>query len=304
MGSKMKRTHILLLCLLVLWAPAAVAQPDLTLTNEAIMLCKADRLQEARIKIEEATTSGSEAMEPYAWYTKGYILKEIFKKTDAEEKFSPNRDLAIEAINQCIKLDKTMQYRSDCNEVLRWLATTYLNHAMAEIELMTPERTGEPDTFYSKYSLLIRQVYPAYIAGPYDVDFYKKKAAALGKIYSRDPDKFQVFSENSINYYLKALDIDSLDYDSNYNLAVTYFNEGVRNIRMINFETDITEIIMVQDNCIRLFRKSEPYMQRANNLRPGRKETLKGMYYISRALNDEERANAYKAELERMFGNQ
>jgi hypothetical protein len=95
--------------------------------------------------------------------------------------------------------------------------------------------------------------------------------------------------------------MDPKDYQANYNIAINYYNQGAYKIRQVNYNTEIYELIMIQDESVKLFKQSLPYMLEAHSQRPNRKETLKGLMAIYRSLSDEQKSNQYKNRLEELI---
>ncbi|MCB0803891.1 MAG: hypothetical protein KDB74_12400, partial [Flavobacteriales bacterium] len=61
-------------------------------------------------------------------------------------------------------------------------------------------------------------------------------------------------------------------------------------------------LTIIQDEIIVLFRKSLPYMKKAYDLNPTRKETLIGLQGIYFSLNDMPKSELFKKELEMLEG--
>lgn len=297
----MKGKLYITLLLVVFGAASSLAQPDLPITTAAIEFLEAGKLNEAKIKIDEAIST-NEGKEAHTWYAHGFIYKEIFKQLDNENKYSPNREKAIDSITKCLNIDKTGQYVQPCKDVLDWLMGTYYEDAMNGAKFLSLENRDEPDKFFTKYRQTLQLTNPGTKQGVKEMDYYKLMGSSYAKIYEKNPQQGQAYVDASIVYFKDALLVDSMDYDSNYNLAIAYFNQGVRKIRSIGIETEISEIIRIQESAIILFKASLPYMLRADEIQPGRKESLKGLHFIFRGLNNEDRANYYKGELERLFG--
>ena len=63
---------------------------------------------------------------------------------------------------------------------------------------------------------------------------------------------------------------------------------------------DILKLNEIQDYCIEIFLKGLPYMKKSYDLNYKRKETLIGLSNIYYGLNDIEKSEQYKKELEEL----
>jgi hypothetical protein len=77
-------------------------------------------------------------------------------------------------------------------------------------------------------------------------------------------------------------------------MAINLYNEGARNIELLDNEAQIPTLVKVQAISIELFKEALPFMLKAHELNPEREETLKGLRGIYLSLNDEEEANIYR----------
>ena len=65
----------------------------------------------------------------------------------------------------------------------------------------------------------------------------------------------------------------------------------------MDFETDLIALSETQDKTIEIFKKSLPFMEKAYQLNPKRKETLQGLEGIYYSLNENEKYDKIKQEL-------
>ncbi len=116
----------------------------------------------------------------------------------------------------------------------------------------------------------------------------------LDQAVEKDPDNATfyyargVLNDQSKNYeraiadYKKAAELNPDYFDALYNLGVIYFNQGVEQMNVANDKTDFKEFEQEKKKADELFKKSLPYMERANEIKPedtGVLESLKGLYY-------------------------
>lgn len=293
------RNVILHIAFLLLFAFGAQAQTDLVKT--AAQQCEAGELSDARETIEDALRNPAVAKDPYAWFVKGYIFKELYKQRDNRDKYSENREIAVASINRAVELDKSGKYDDLIGKAAKYLAVSYFNDAVDATYNLTYQNQNEPEYFFKKYRSLYPLFDPDKDYTSEKIELYKALGSGYRKLYERNREQNQIYIDKAIEYYKKVLEMDPKDYQANYNIAINYYNQGAYKIRQVNYNTEIYELIMIQDESVKLFRQSLPYMLEAHSQRPNRKETLKGLMAIYRSLSEEQKSNQYKKRLEELI---
>jgi tetratricopeptide (TPR) repeat protein len=286
--------HISWITLMVL--PFMLAAQSDEMTKKAAQLCNSGDLIGAERTINEAL-KGDEARTAYAWFVKGFIHKEIYKQIEKQSPVSTNRETAVDAIYRCLELDVKGTYYDDNLKALRFLAVTYYNDAVDLINSLSPESTTQPESYFAQFKAIMKVADPFYDFRDNDIDFYKAMAQGYETLHKSYPGN-QDYINSSIRYYKLALAINPEDYESNYNTAINYYNRGVQRIGQIDHNTEIFELLLIQEECIKLFKQSLPFMLKAHKKDPKRKETLKGLMAIYRALNEYEKSDHYKQTLQ------
>lgn len=98
--------------------------------------------------------------------------------------------------------------------------------------------------------------------------------------------------------YNKVLELDPNNIGANYNMGILYYNQAVNLINQSDYDLDIVALSDIQDNSIKLFKESLPFMEKAYSLDPRRKETLLGLSGIYFSLNEFDKSNMFKLKLE------
>ncbi|MFZ6050444.1 hypothetical protein [Halocola ammonii] len=293
------KSAILHIAFLLLIAFGAQAQSDLV--KQAARQCEAGELSEARETIEDALRNPAVAKDPYAWFVKGYIFKEIYKQRDNRDKYSENREIAVASIKRAVELDKEGKYDELIGKAAKFLAVSYFNDAVDATYNLTYQNQNEPEYFFKKYRSLYPLFDPDKDYTAEKIELYKALGSGYRKLYERNREQNQIYIDKAIEYYKKVLEMDPTDYQANYNIAINYYNQGAYKIRQVNYNTEIYELIMIQDESVKLFKQSLPYMLEAHSQRPNRKETLKGLMAIYRSLSEEQKSNQYKNRLEELI---
>lgn len=245
-----------------------------------------------------------EAADPFCWYVKGFIHKQIFTTIDEQGPDSPNRNEAVAAVRQSIALDSDGQWWDNNQKAIRFLAITYYNDALRLSQRFSSETPDQPEQLFQAFQEAMVLAEPSYDFTLNQIDFYKHMAAGYIRLYHAGGETEKALITASTDFYKQALALAPEDYKANYNLAINFYNQGVRLIRKINHNTDIFQLLSIQDECVILFQQALPFMESAHAQQPERVETLKGLMAIHRALSDRETSDVYKAKLEAIIGKQ
>jgi tetratricopeptide (TPR) repeat protein len=98
--------------------------------------------------------------------------------------------------------------------------------------------------------------------------------------------------------YLGALAIKADYFDANYNLGALYFNDAVQINNKANDELDNKKAKAIQDEASAVFQKAMPYLEKARELKPEDRNTLKSLQSLYARVGETEKYNEVKAALE------
>jgi tetratricopeptide (TPR) repeat protein len=265
----------------------------------ALYSLKNNELDKAKELIDAASVDSVFIENAATWYYKGHIYKGLFQRDESGELNSVKRKESIESFKKCIEKEPDGQYAESSKKGIKYLATTIYNQAASSF--------GEDSYLsaiqsYEYHKEVMSYAYP-------DTDFIDKDIMfklGLASIYNRMADKDSVNAKMHISeaekVYKQVLLLDSNNISANYNLGIIYYNQGVDIVNHMDYSLDLMELTLIQDEIIVLFRKSLPYMKKAYDLNPTRKETLIGLQGIYFSLNDIPQSEAYKKELESLEG--
>lgn len=254
------------------------------LLDQAIKAYQDQDYASAMKLIESVVLSEQHKNDPYAWHLKGYIYKDYFKKVENENSSSPNRLIAIDAYAKSKELDAAKEYIENNNGNIKYLATSYYNDAVRNMDTVNYKAAEDFYTKYKQYYILFDT------AADYkksDVSFYNALATVTAKKYdSKNPSTEKYYNE-TVEIYKKVLEIDSSDCFANEQMGVLYYNKGVDLIMNMDIENiDPEEILTKQDECNSFWNISLPYLLRAYRHCPGTPtekftiiEGIKGIYW-------------------------
>jgi len=293
---KLKRIYILFVVMLL--STAAFSQ-FVSRDNVSISLFyfQKSELDSAKKYIDLATLNEPLKNNPKTWYYRGIIYKEIYKTREKENKKSPSRLVAITSFNKAIEKDVTNEFSESAKKGLTYLASTLYNDAA---RLLNEENYADAKKSFTLFKKTMKEANPSLNLTPKDIIFKMALATKLNrpKLGKENLDSSQIQVLKKI--YTAVLQLDSNNSGANYNLAILYYNEGADIINNMDFEMDLFDLNKVQDRCIELFLKGLPYMKKSYELNYKRKETLLGLSNIYYGLNDMEKSEAYKKELQKL----
>lgn len=236
---------------------------------------------------------------PATWYIKGHIYKGLFKENESDDLNSPSRVTAINDFKKCIELEPEGQYAESAKKGISYLATTIYNQAAS---IFNEKTYSTAISAYEFHKEVMRYAYPETDFLDKDIMFKLRMASIYNILAEKDTLNAKVHIEAAEEVYKEVLLLDSNNRSANYNLGIIYYNQGVDIVNNMDYNLDLMELTIIQDEIIVLFRKSLPYMKKAYDLNPTRKETLIGLQGIYFSLNDMPKSELFKKELEMLEG--
>ena len=183
------------------------------------------------------------------------------------------------------------------------MSATYYNDAVDGVLKLRYNQGNDPVQFFQEFKDLRLYLNPEEGVKTEELAFLKMLAQSYEKIHSKHDSEDRESILKAINYYEEALGVDPEDYEANFNLAIIHYNEGARLIGKISYKTGIDELIDIQNRCVSYFKLALPFMEKAEVIRPNRVESLKGLMFINRALNNFDAYLEYKARLDIILKN-
>lgn len=269
-----------------------IAQPQLTI--DAYNAFQNQNLVEAKTLIDKAVLNNDGKNDAMTWHIKGFVYKELYNLNDKKARTSENREIAIDAFAQSMKLDSKKEFLDNNQKSIRYLASSYYNDAVLVIRDTDPKTIKDSEILYNKFKETTKLLEASPDFKERDISYFKALATANRKIYETNREDNKQFLMNALSNYNYVLSLDPNDYGANYNMAINLYNEGAHNIEHLDNEAQIPAIVKVQAVSIELFKEALPYMLKAHELNPEREETLKGLRGIYLSLNDENEANKYR----------
>jgi len=284
----------IILMLLLITAVVAKAQPDKV--NAAIGLLQKGNLDSAKIYIDAAVKDPVTADNGQVWYYRGFIYKSIYKEREKDNRKSPIRLEALNSFKKSLFLDTTQENVQNNQNNIKFLASTLFNDAGASLDSVNYKVAIEDFDVYKQYYVLVDPS-PTNLKQK-EIDFTMAIATVYYEIYQGDRAGKLDFLTFTKNAYNKVLTLDPNNISANYNMGTLYYNQAVNLIKQSDYTIDIVALNDVQDNSIKLFKESLPFMEKAYDLDPTRPETLLGLSGIYFSLNDKEKSDMFKKKLD------
>jgi len=292
----MKHTFLLFLILLGI-AQMGEGQVN-PLVAKAAELCDEKKYDEALAQIDEGFKSADLNTDANAWFVKGFILKELYKQKEANQRQSNYRFRSVAALKKAREFDANLEFASNIDAALQYIAFTYFNDAVLRSAEMNSESENEPLDLFKKFE----ELYKGSESELKDlkVEFNSKMAEGHYRnwiINTEDNHHYTMCLE----YYSKVLAFDSRNCTANLNLAIVNYNQGVYMIRKIGAQTDMMDLIAIQDESVKKFKSAIPFAQQAFASCTPSSTNYKVLMFVNRALGREEEYLRLKKESEKKF---
>ncbi len=263
---------------------------------EAYARYQAGDLAGAKMLIDDAVKASEHAQDPEAWLLHGFIHKDLFKSMATGQEADAIREQAVESLFKSISLDKEGTFAANAKQAYEYMVRSYYNDAAKALNEMNAERAVELFNDYKRTILLLD---PAADAFSREAEFMNALGTVHTKRFNQDRTRVDQF-ELAVAAYMRVLELDEGNYGANYNLATLYYNRGVYNIRSIKADDDIPSIQQVQEVSREYFQSALPYMLKAHDMKPDRRETLIGLEGIYYSLQDQESSDKFRRLFEEL----
>ena len=284
--------HIALCLITLASVTIALAQPEALL--EANRLYQSGDLPGARTLRDEAVKGDELSRSPEAWVLRGFVYKDLFKTMTSGVEADMVRDEALASLFTSTVLDTAKEYAQSSLQAYDYLCKTTYNDAARALNELDDARAL---ALYSKYKASVLRLDPKHSFRARDIEFDNALGTVYTKRFNQDREDTTWFAK-AVALYKRVRELDVDNYGANYNLATLYYNRGVYNIQRINAGTDLPTIGQVQEASKVYFMQALPYMLKAHEMNPKRRETLLGLEGIHYSLQDVDKSEEYRHKYE------
>ena len=301
---KVKINIALLFCIGTLSVNNLFAQRD-SVSRATILLQDQSLTPEVRTRkavevIDKAILHPECVNDGYSWYIRGYIYKDLYKLTDAQNKKSKVRDAAVQYLTKALELFKndtvssSKEYAEVSRKTLKYLGSFFYNDAGSLLDVTNYPAAIE---IYDKFKSCMLAAEPNYNLKPREIEFKNALATVYEKIFRADIKTNTQFFGMTEGLYKQVLALDTNNWSGNYNLAMLYYNYGVDLINNMSVTEDIVVIENIQEDSKALFKKALPYAMKALALKPNKREVLVCLQGIYFSLYEFDKSDEYKAKI-------
>jgi tetratricopeptide (TPR) repeat protein len=263
---------------------------------EAYQHYRAGEIEKARTLADRAVTTLAHVENAEAWLLRGFIYKDLYKAKQPAAEAEADRKEAIASLYKSITLDEEGQYRENATQAYDYMCRSYYNDVARALSEMDAEKAQE---FFALYEGSVKQLDPSAQLQPREIEFRNALGTVYTKRFNNDRTRVDHF-DAAVAAYQRALELDPGNYGANYNLATLYYNRGVYNIQRISAEDDIPGIQRIQEVSREFFQQALPYMLKAHDMNPTRRETLLGLEGIYYSLQDHESSDKFRLLFEEL----
>lgn len=297
--------NVLRICVLCLWAFGGVAFAQ-SPVERAIVLGNQGAWEEAAEVLRPAVAGDFQA-DPQAWYILGFALKEQYKQSENPAIDNPPRLGAIQSFQRSLQLQEARgEIDASLVNAMEAMAESFLKDAAARVIQFAPGDDAEVLGLLKRYEAEWAQLHPDARFEDQEFDMYfmlaEANSALLDPALGLSNGVRQAAFEQAVAHYEAAEALRPDDDRTHYNLAVTWYNEGVRKIRAIDNQVTLHELMRIQSECVQFFKRALDPMQSAYALNPKKARTLNGLMIIHRALEQREESDRFRVELEALKG--
>lgn len=270
------------------------AQTDLLM--DAQKLCNEKKFNEAIPLIEKVIINPETKSDPASWHIRSYSYIQSYKQFGPSNTSKINLlDTALSSALISMKLDTTNEFLENNKSFIKFGAGAY--YKISTVLLQDSLNNVKSEKFYNTYKKYTTLINPTFDFKQKDIEYYNATGGFFADMYMKNNFN-QKYGDIAKSALLKVLDLDSKNISANINLGVLYYNQGATLMRMMDYDVDLAQLDVIQENAKKLFKQSLPFMIKVYELDPKAERALESLQGIYSALLDDEKANEFKQKKE------
>lgn len=280
--------------LMIVFCHSYYAQNDLLF--EAQKLCNEKKFDLALPMIEKIIVHPETKNDPSSWHIRSYAYLQLYKQAGPGNITKVSLlDTSINSARFSMKLDTTNELLENNKSFVKFGASSYFK--ISAILLQDSLNSSKSEIYYSKYKKYTSIINPSFDFKPKDIEYYNTMGSLFADLYMKNNFN-QKYGDVAKYALLKVLEIDNKNISANINLGILYYNQGATLMRMMDYDVDLAQLDVIQENAKKLFKQSLPFMIKVYELDPKAEKALESLQGIYSALLDEEKANEFKQKKE------
>ncbi|MCD6017146.1 MAG: hypothetical protein K0S53_267 [Bacteroidetes bacterium] len=280
--------------LLVFVCQHVCAQTDLLF--DAQKLCQEKNYEQAIPMIEKVIVHSETTADPSSWHIRSFAYLQTYKQMGTSNIPKVHLlDTSMTSALMSMKLDTAKVYLENNNAFIKNGAAIY--YKIATILLQDSVNTTKSEQFYMNYKKHTAIINPDFDFRQKDIEYYNTTGSIFADMYMKNNFN-QKYGDIAKSALLKVLELDNKNISANINLGILYYNQGATLMRMMDYDVDLAQLDVIQENAKKLFKQSLPFMIKVYELDPKAEKALESLQGIYSALLDEEKANEFKQKKE------
>ncbi len=259
-----------------------------SLTGQALEFYKVSDFKNAMVWIDSAITT-NERFDSQTWQLRGLI----YRSTCEGDQFN-FCDIALESLIHSKEIDQEGIYTQKIDNYIKNVLIRYFNKSVVLLkENGSLDKSEEMYLDYkAKYLKLLDNKHDFKSS---DIEYYNALGAEyLSRINKSEPSKREMVRVKAIENFGKVIQIDSLDYQSNFNSGIVYYNYGADFVMNQDPFLPIEDFISNQGKMETAFLKALPFLRRAERIKPNSKEVIEALTGCFWGLNNDEMYAKYQ----------
>jgi hypothetical protein len=241
-----------------------------------------DKIDQAVLAIDSATAHKDTKGDYVSWTTRAFVYYEVYKRADKFRLNSPLRDTIISSISRSNQLNPDSTYKMYNQKLLVTLSQGYYN---LNIRLLQDSGNSEKSLIaYNRYKMMYKEIFPKTDFRAKDIEYYLAVSTVFNDKYAKDSSEKTI--QVSKKAYEKVLEIDPNNRSANLGIGLLNYNEATVLIRKLEYEVELDQIEVVQDNVVKLAKESEQYILKVYNTNKNDAKAVEALYYVYRMLMD------------------
>lgn len=270
------------------------AQQDMLF--EAQRLCNEKKFDEAKPIIDKVVLNAETANDPASWHIRSFTYLQLYKQVANGGTSKTNLlDTAMLCAIKSDGLDKSREYSKNNVAFIKNGAASY--YKICKTLLQDSLNSEKSEVYYLLYKKHTAIISPDFDFKAKDLEYYNTMGSMFADLYMKNNFN-QKYGDIAKAALLKVLELDSKNIKANINLGILYYNQGATLMRMMDYDVDLAQLDVIQENAKKLFKQSLPFMIKVYELDPNAETALESLQGIYSALLDEEKANEFKQKKE------